>query len=212
MKHFLEQVWANFVRGIGEHQIKSEIEAHIAKGCPDCMSSFSMWKKMYSIATNEPAFTPPDGAVRMARLEFLKLPSPDPVPSIMARLVFDSLSQPLTIGVRSGAPDSRQLMFDAEGTMVDVVLDVQPQSGTMSLMGQVLDKDRDKVTPHEVAVILWTDSGQPLAETAANEFGEFQMEFAAQDRVRLSVEIAGRKPIQIPRIGPNREVIDHPVT
>ena len=116
----------------------------------------------------------------------------------MARLVFDSLKQPLTAGVRSGATDSRQLMFDAEGTMVDLVLDTRPESGTISLMGQVVDKGGARVAPRQVAVIAWTETGQPLAETSANEFGEFQMEFACQERLRLSVEIVGYKPIRIP--------------
>lgn len=130
----------------------------------------------------------------------------------MARLVFDSLSQPLTAGVRSGASDSRQLVFEAEGTMLDLVLDSRPQSGTLSLIGQVVDKGGAKVAPRQVAVILWTETGQPLAETSANEFGEFQLEFAAQDRLRLSVEIPGHKPVRIPPINLDPDVMRPPVT
>ena len=126
---------------------------------------------------------------------------------MLARLVFDSLSQPLTAGVRSGEPESRQLMFDAEGTMVDLVLDTRPQSGTISLVGQVVDKGGAKIAPRQVAVILWTETGQPLAETSANEFGEFQLEFAAQDRLRLSVQIAGSKPIRIPPVNLNPDKV-----
>ena len=46
-------------------------------------------------------------------------------------------------------------------------------------------------------VVLWTETSQPLAQASANEFGEFQLEFAAQDRLRLSVEIVGYKYIRI---------------
>jgi tRNA A37 threonylcarbamoyladenosine synthetase subunit TsaC/SUA5/YrdC len=124
-------------------------------------------------------------------------------PWSLATLVFDSLNQPLTAGVRSGASDSRQIMFEAEGTMVDFVLDSGRQSGTVSLIGQVVDKNGTKVAPRRVAVTLWTESGQPIAETSANEFGEFQLEFAPQDRLRVSVEIAGHKSIRIPPINLN---------
>ena len=198
MKHFSEQVWTDFVRGIGPSRANAEIEAHLASGCQDCVPACGMWKKVYSIAAREPSFTPPDHAVRMVKVEFATRQTPQQSPWTLARLVFDSLSQPLTAGVRSGASDSRQLMFDAEGTMVDLVLDVRPQSGTISLIGQVIDKGGTRVAPRQVAVILWTETGQPLAETAANEFGEFQLEFTAQARLRLSVEIAGHKPIRIP--------------
>jgi hypothetical protein len=198
MKHFSEQVWADYVRGIGQPKTSLDVETHLASGCPDCTPICGMWKKVYSIAANEPRLTPPDDTIRMVKLEFAASRSPEPSPWTMAKLVFDSLSQPLTAGVRSGASDSRQVVFDAEGTMVDLVLDARPQSGMISLVGQVVDKGGTKVAPRQVSVILWTETGQPLAETSANEFGEFQLEFAAQTRLRLSVEIVGYKPIRTP--------------
>ena len=62
----------------------------------------------------------------MVKLEFAARQPSQTSPWTLATLVFDSLSQPLTAGVRSGVSDSRQLMFDAEGTMVDLVLDTRP--------------------------------------------------------------------------------------
>lgn len=203
MKHFSEQVWADFARGIGQSKTKHEIEAHLASGCPECVADRTLWTKVQSIATNEPSFTPPDNAVRMAKLEFATKQSPQPDTWIMAKLVFDSLSQPLTAGVRSGASDARHLVFDTEKTMVDLVLDTKMHSGTITLAGQVMDKGGAKLAPRRVAVILWTETSQPLAEAQANEFGEFQMEFPAQNRLRLSVEIAGQKPIRILPPEPN---------
>ncbi len=200
MKHFSDQVWADFVRSIGSETSNSEIKAHIASACPDCAPAFGMWRKVHSIAVNEPSLTPPDQSVRMIKLEFSTRQSPKSDPWTIARLAFDSLSQPVVAGMRSGGSDSRQLVFDADGTMVDLVIDVQPQAGTLSLVGQVVDKGGAKIAPRQAAVVLWAETGQPLAETASNEFGEFQMEFAAQARLRLSVEIAGKKPIRIPQI------------
>jgi hypothetical protein len=207
VKHFSEEVWADFARGVGPSETIREIETHIAGGCLACATACGMWRKVYSIAAHELSFTPPDGVVRMVKLEFATTQSPQPSPWMLARLVFDSLGQPLTSGVRSGASESRQLMFDAEDTMVDLVLDTRPQSGTISLVGQVIDKGGAKVAPRQVAVILWTETGQPLAETSANEFGEFQLEFAAQDRLRLSVQIAGCKPIRIPPMNLNPDAM-----
>src|SRR5690242_15565101 len=82
--------------------------------------------------------------------------------------------------------------------MVDLTLDIQPQSQMVFLVGQVVDKNGARVAPRQVRVVLWTETSQPVAETSANEFGEFQLEFAAQDRLRLSVEIVGYKHIRIP--------------
>jgi hypothetical protein len=207
VKHFSEQVWTDFVRGISPAKTNREIEAHIASGCPDCVEACGVWKKVRSIATNEPSLTPPDNVVRRVEWEFATRQSPRPSPWTTATLVFDSLSQPLTVGVRSGASASRQLVFDAEGTMVDLVLDTRPQSGTISLVGQVVHKAGSKIAPRQVAVTLWTETGQPLAETSANEFGEFQLEFAAQNRLRLSFEIVGQKPIRIPPMNLDPDVM-----
>ncbi len=212
MKHFSEKVWTDFVRGIGPSKTNREIEAHIASGCLECAAAGGMWKKVYSIANNEPRLTPPDQAVRMVKLEFSTRQSPKASSWTTARLVFDSLSQPLTAGVRSGVMDSRQLAFEAEGTIVDLVLDTRPQSGTISLVGQVVDKGGARVAPRQVAVILWMEIGQPLVETLANEFGEFQLEFAAQDRLRLSVEIVGHKPIRIPPLNLNSPDVMRSIT
>ena len=198
MGHFSEQIWADYVRGVGQPKTSQDIESHLASNCPDCTRSYGIWKKLYAVATNEPSLTPPDHAVRMSKLEFVTRKSPQPRPWIMASLIFDSLDQPLTAGVRSGPSDSRHLMFKAEGTTVNLVLDTQTQPGTISLVGQVVDKSGAKIAPRQAVVILLTETFQPLAETSSNEFGEFQMEFKAQGRLRLTVEIAGHKSIRIP--------------
>ena len=198
MEHFSEQVWADYVRGIGQPKMSLEIETHLATGCPDCTPVCGMWKRVYSIATSDASLAPPDDVVRVVKQEMAARQLAEPSPWTLARLVFDSLNEPLAAGVRSGAFDARQLMFDAEGTMVDLVLDTRPQSQMITLVGQVVDKHGAKVAPRQVRVVLWTETSQPVAEVSANEFGEFQLEFPAQDRLRLSVEIVGYKYIRIP--------------
>jgi hypothetical protein len=46
--------------------------------------------------------------------------------------------------------------------------------------------------------MLWTEKGLPLLEAKTNEFGEFHLEFEAQDYLRLSIQMVGRMPIRIP--------------
>ena len=212
MKHYSEQDWTDFVRGIGVATAQQEIKAHLASECAECTAALAAWKRVYLIAKNEPSLTPPDNAVRMVKLEFSTRQPSKATPWTLAALVFDSLSQPLTAGVRSGVSDSRQLMFEAEGTMVDLVLETRPDHGTMSLLGQVVDKAGARIAPRQVTTILWTETGQPLAEATANEYGEFQMEFPTQTRMRLSVEIVGHKAIRIPPTDLHSSVICQPAS
>ena len=210
MKHFSEQIWTDFARGIAS-PTNRDLEAHLAAGCPECSSAHQLWKVVYAVGQNEPSLSPPDLAVHRVKVEFAARRPAEKEAFIMAKLMFDNLSQPLTAGVRSGGSDSRQLMFDAEGTMVDLVIDVHPKSGTISLVGQVVDKRGAKVVPRQVSVMLWTETGQCLAEASADQFGEFQMELPPQDRLRLSVEIVGHKAIRIPPVNLKPEVMP-PVT
>ena len=207
MGHFSEQIWADYVRGVAQPKTSQDVETHLTSNCPDCTHIYEMWKKLYSVAANEPSLTPPDGAVRMVKLELAARQLPQARPWIMATLVFDSLNQPLTAGVRSGPSDSRNLMFNGEGTTVTLVLDTQSQPGTISLIGQVVDKSGAKIAPRQAEIILWTETFQPVAETSCNEFGEFQMEFKAQGRLRLTVEIAGKKSIRIPPLNLKNEAV-----
>jgi hypothetical protein len=198
MPHFSDEAWADFVRGTTAPETGRQIEAHLADGCAECVAACLTWKQLRSVAISEPSFTPPDNAVRMVKQEFASRRVAQSSSWIQALLVFDSLGKPLPVGVRSGASESRQLVYEAEGTTVDLRLDAQPQSNTISLIGQVVDKKSTRITPRQVSVVLWAENGVPLVQTPANEFGEFQMEFAAQERLRLSIEIEGQGSIRIP--------------
>ena len=116
---------------------------------------------------------------------------------IVAKLVFDTLAHPLPSGVRSGRVTARQLVYEAEGVTVDLRLDSQPQSNKICAVGQVLDKRIPRVSSSDASIMLWTEKGLPLLETKANEFGEFHLEFEAQDNLRLSIQAVGQMPIRI---------------
>ncbi len=205
MEHFSEQTWADFVRGIGESVTRANMESHLARGCVGCKTNFDIWNRVTTISATERTYTPPDSAVRMLKLEFAARRSMEQRPSILASLLFDTFSQPLPAGMRSGVAVARQLVYEAEGFTVDLRLDPQPQSGKICVVGQVLDKGVPRVTLSNASIMLWTEKGQPLIHVSANEHGEFQLEFDAQESLRLSIDAAGRKTIRIPlaNLGPS---------
>lgn len=117
----------------------------------------------------------------------------------MGKVVFDSFSQPALVGVRSGAPaTARQMVFEADGMMVDLRFDRPPRSTSVSLIGQVLNEKAPRVSLANAAVMLWTEKGLVLAQTTTNTLGEFHLEFEPQTRLRLSIEGVAGKVIRIP--------------
>lgn len=198
MKHFSEQTWIDFVRATGQAKANREIEAHLARKCPECVLACGRWKQLYAMAAIESDFAIPDHLADADNAELASAQLSEPEPWVLASTVFDSVNRPAAAGARSGLADTRQMLFDAEGTMVDLLLELHPQTNMVSLIGQVVRKDNLGVAPRQASVVSWTETGQRLAKASANEYGEFRMEFAAQDRLRLSVEIVGSKPIRIP--------------
>ena len=198
MEHFSEQAWADFIRGISRAETIANIQSHLTSGCSDCTAAFEVWKRVHMIISNEKTYAPPEGLVRMAKQEFAIKHSLEPPQSVLASLVFDTLAQPLLAGVRSGTVTARQLVYEAEGVTVDLRFDSQPQSNKICVVGQVLDKRIPCLSPNDASIMLWTEKGLPLLETKANEFGEFHLEFEAQDHLRLSIRMVGRMPIRIP--------------
>jgi hypothetical protein len=113
-------------------------------------------------------------------------------------MTFDSLSQPLLAGVRSvAAAAARQMVYEADGLTVDLRFDSQAHSNKVHLIGQVLDKRMPRTSLEDACVMLWTDRGLPVVETRTNGLGEFTMEFADLDNLRLSITV-GRTHIRIP--------------
>ncbi len=134
----------------------------------------------------------------MVKLEFASQGPALPESWTFAGIVFDSASQPLPAGIRSMAASTRQVIYEGEGLMVDVRFERKPHSNKISAAGQVLDKQVPLRWLGNAAIVLWTDGGQMLATTEANDFGEFQFEFESGDHLRISIATEGRRTLRIP--------------
>jgi len=205
MEHFHQQVWADFVRGVSTRQAKigpsqdrdlrRELESHLESGCEPCTASFGVWKQVYGLATRESAYTPPDDVVRMTKLEFTAQ-SQQAAEACDAGLVFDTLSQPALGGVRSSAAAARQMVYESDGFTVDLRFE-RTSPKTVHLFGQVLDADRSRSVLAICPVMLCGQNGTLLAEGRTNYLGEFDLQFEAQDHLKLSIWVSGSKMIRI---------------
>ena len=196
MEHFSQQAFADLVRGV-EAPVHTELRSHLSSQCPQCVETFKMWSRLQAIAGRENAYEAPADSVRMAKLEFAARAQGEA--EITARIVFDSALQPALAGVRSaGTAAARQMVYEAEGLMVDLRFDQRPGSKCISLIGQVLDRKGARRSLAHAPVMLWTEKGLVITETKTNGFGEFQLEFEALGRMRLSIQAFGGNVIRIP--------------
>lgn len=190
MEHFSEQSWTDFSRGVGA---SDGIKAHLAAGCLTCRTTQGFWFRLQEMAVAETAYSAPEDLVRLAKLEFSARQELDDSWA-SANKVFDTLSLPLLAGTRSGNLWPRQVVYEAEGLTVDLRFERATPSGKISATGQILDNRAFGRNPLNTAsIVLWTGDGQLVATTVPNPYGEFQLEFVAQDDLRLTARVGSRR-------------------
>jgi hypothetical protein len=210
LEHFSAEEWADFSRGTNARGAAAgsralEIERHLADGCAVCSASLRLWGAVHDAAGREAAYRAPDGSVRIARAMFLVERSRLGGRPARARLVFDSLRQPLLPGVRSHAAQPRQQLFSRGRVRVDTRLLPSIAPNQLLLEGQVIERPGEAPPPCPPGgspTLLLYAADRPLAAANANQFGEFQLEFEPARDLRLWVVLRDQDPIQIRLSGP----------
>jgi hypothetical protein len=194
--HFTDETWADYVRDLSAADDASAIEQHLRNECGACLQSFRFWQALAEYAAGEARIDIPEPNWRISRASYSEWFRRHSLPTRarMARLIFDSLLQPLPAGVRGGAASPRRILATLGSWSVDLRLD-SSSSRRIHLAGQVLRSGKGG-PPLKAPVVLM--SGEALlAETSANEFGEFELQFDQTNGLRLYVEIAARRPMGI---------------
>lgn len=205
MKHFSIWQWADFVRGLGEDAARSEMDAHLASRCSRCQRIVHLLRRVAVAAHGEAGYEPPEHAIQFAKAVYL-LSSPEKIsfPRLVARLVYDSLREPLPAGMRGLDRPSRHAMYEAGSYCLDLQIEQQHASGPVTLIGQLADRDNPMTSTPEVPV--WVMERNSLVASAlCNRFGEFQLEYAPRLHLRLHVPIraAGKRlEVSLDRLTP----------
>jgi hypothetical protein len=199
MRHFGLEQWADFARQVAPAGSAEEMRRHLDEGCVKCARVAELWRRLQDVAKREAAYEPPASAVRFVKGYYaLHKPAPArPHPRLLARLVTDVFRQPLLAGVRGSSGSPRQLLYRAGRIMIDMRVEPQPGSETLSLVGQVMNSGAPGQGIQDVPVLLLSGR-EPKAGAITNRFGEFHLEFPAQKSLRLSISMADGKEIIIP--------------
>lgn len=109
---------------------------------------------------------------------------------VQAVISFDSWAQPaLAAGLRSGASDTRHLLFNAQGRDVD--LRIAPAGGAFVLSGQILGPDETGIV--ELVSHGEGANGKLVAARMASldELGEFRIDDVHSGSYQLSLRVGG---------------------
>ena len=198
MKHFNIWEWADYARGLGADVHRSAMDAHLSSGCARCARTANTFRGVTAIAGAEASHEPPEHAIRYAQAIYsLYRPETTSLPRMLAKLVHDSMREPLPAGIRAQSQLSRHALFEAGSYYLDLQFELQRPSGPVTLVGQLAD--RHNPAAHSAVPVWLMQQKSVVASTLCDRFGEFQLEYTPARDLRLCVPLReANKRLEIP--------------
>jgi hypothetical protein len=195
-EHFSEDQWADFARSLAAPKEQMSMQQHIQGGCQKCEETLQVWQSVLDVAVKESGYNPPADIVRVVKTQLAAVVAKA---SRGFRVLFDSALQPLTSGIR-GSVSARQFLFETDDFYIDLRLEPRREADRACLVGQILTrKGMDRAA---AGVVVHIKKGQhSLAETMANRFGEFQLEFDGAADLHISIGGSEGNEILLPLYG-----------
>lgn len=186
--HFSLEQWTDFVRGLVAPHERAAMERHAAS-CSACARDREAMALVAATVALDAELTV--GAETRRRIHALaaRLPAAPPSPwrRLVAALSFDSGILPAPVGVRSGHPGVRQLVFDAERYQVHLQWEVTAPGRPVALVGRISNAADAALARGLLVRALTADD--VAAEATTNQFGEFVLECAWDPAITIDVPV-----------------------
>jgi hypothetical protein len=203
MKHYSSEEWTDFVRGVTDPGTRAAMTAHLETGCASCAKAADTLRRVSDILAGESRYQVPEHAVRCARAIFAsQRPQLLRGPRLAVQLLYDSIREPLPVGIRARDQLTRRALYQAGGFFLDLRLEHEPGSPLLNLVGQLANRDVPAQSSSGILVLL-TAGNNVVARTLTNRFGEFQMEYEPSPNLRLFVPLdaaGGRMELPLSRM------------
>jgi hypothetical protein len=159
-----------------------EIQTHISAGCPHCQENSRWLSDVLSQKVDDKSFDAPDDLIQWLVAQFrvqsaALRPTPSRLRRFIADLVFDSISTPRLVGVRSGWPGAealrpRQMLYHAEGYDIDLRLERNRGADTAEIVGQILPERKLAGPSNPFTIRLMKDENE-VGRTLTDPSGMF---------------------------------------
>lgn len=156
----------------------SLVASHLGAGCLKCDEVRQWYVRVRDIAATDEQIDPPAWVLQRALRLFSAQRTDTTVGKLkqfVARLVFDSLSQPVIEGVRLTQSPARQLLYRANAYSIDLQIATRQES-VAGVYGQVLREGETRFDSVSGLRIELTGEGRVLHTALTNEMGEFEFD------------------------------------
>jgi len=199
MKHYAIDQWADFTRGLLANEERSQMQAHLEGGCHQCRPLWDFTTKLGVTCTRLASDDVPESMVRLARAIFPVRVHDRPKRGnrLPIELIFDSFLVPSPVGLRASWQVGWQGLYRSGDCSVDLRIEPELKSSRAALIGQITNHVAPDLRMENLPVALKAGN-EVVAETVSNRFGEFQMEYDQQARLKLCILLRDSKSIQVP--------------
>ena len=198
MKHFDITEWSDLTRGVALAGKRALMETHLSSGCARCRTAFEFVKDVFAVAQRSSHEEPSADAVRWAKALIAMHPQARvDVRPLIARLVFDSLSDPAPAGIRSGDAALRYAVYVADNYCIDLHFQRDLDSRA-TIIGQMTDRDAPE-RPMNGKPVLLVSGERVVSHSISNKFGEFFLRCNSEPELRLVVGVdQHRNRVEVP--------------
>jgi hypothetical protein len=199
MIHFTPEEWADFARQRVSRECEAFMQDHLEAGCDVCVHTLQLWLGVLEVASTLNIHNPPESGVRFAKALY-RVVSPQASRDLrveVARLVFPTFHDMIAQGVRAADFYKRHFLFQRGELLLDVQIELRPETGMVSMAGQLLDPLQPSSRFGERQVSLVCESAE-LARAVTNQFGEFHLEFKPAEDVMLVINLESESLLVTP--------------
>jgi hypothetical protein len=200
MKHYALDQWIDFTRGLLALEEGARMTEHLAAGCSRCQPDADFCAHLGQVCQRLEAQPVPESVTRLARAIFpVRTPErPKRGTRLPIELIYDSFLVPAPAGLRATWQIGWQGLYRAGDCSVDLRIEPELKSTRAAVIGQITNHLLPEVEMGNIPVSLRAGN-QVVVETLSNRFGEFQMEYEQQARLKLCIYLQdGSKNIQVP--------------
>ena len=177
----------NFAGDRLRHDAKTQ--SHL-ETCERCREDLNWYEWFGQFAVTEKQYEPPAWVLTNAKNVF-RLRKPGIVKvakEIIARLVYDSFSEPLPAGVRRREVSSRQTLYATDSMHLDLKIELGDEKG--QIIGQVIaDKGELEICGLRIEL---TQRGRVTNESNTNALGEFVFDDLPKGNYELQIVLDDR--------------------
>ncbi|MGB7623461.1 MAG: hypothetical protein WBN92_14005 [Terriglobia bacterium] len=200
-KHFMEEVFAQFVAGCLAGKEREAFEAHLEGGCESCEEAIRWYRGLSSMLQRDHEFEPPESSVRGV-VDAFRLQKSKTVDLVcrVAEKLFDSLTDPLPEGVRQLAASERQVLYQADDMQLDLKIDRSNDERERMIIGQLLPRHPTPPGNLTLSKVMLREGERVVQSTYTNELGEFILCVVPGGSYNLEILMANARKILVPNL------------